>query len=242
MKNKTQYNRAEIPCPFALAGNPGLSAAALALPELAPIPRRAGKIDKGAPGRAAPRRVLTSVEVRVFDPVERAIRVETATAYVRALPDVLTAMPSRQRDAALAYAKAFEEVEAGGAADPEAMSGGKGGVGGKEGRQFHAMRHVEHLRRIEAIIGEGVICLGRRRGEEKPVTLARLAILRAVALDGLSVAGLLSALRLGRSPARQKLILRELLAATARIADDLGFVDPLETGTETEITALQKTS
>lgn len=209
-------------------------------PALAPIPRRA-KADKGAPGRAAPRRVLAPVKVEVFDLASRSVVTETAFAYVRELPEALSALSPRLRDAALAYAKAIEEVEAGGATDPEARAAGKGaGIGGKEGRQFHAMRHVEHLRRIEAAIGAGAVTLGRRRGEATPVRLPVRSILRSIALDGLSVAALLASVRLGRNARRQILILSELVAATGRIADALGIVDQIETETEKTVGAAKR--
>lgn len=201
------------------------------LPDLAAIPRRK-KPDRGATGRAAPRRVLTSIEVEVetFNPVTRAIDVhrETAEAYVRDVPAVLAAMPAPLREAALAYAKAVEDVEAGGAADPAAKVAKGSPAVRKEGRQFHAIRQVEHLRRIEAAVGPGSVCLGCRQGEIATVTIGRLAILRAVALDGLSVAGLLASLRLGRSAVRQRVVLAALLGAAQAAAEALGLVDPIE--------------
>lgn len=203
-------------------------AASIEFPALAPIPRRA-KADKGAPGRAAPRRVLAPVKVLTYDLAARAVVTETSFAYVRELPEAVAGLPFRHREAALAYAKAIEEVEAGGATDPEARATGKGGgVGGKEGRQFHAIRHVEHLRRIEAAIGASVVVLGCRKGEVAPVYLPARSILRAVALDGLSVSSLIASVRIGRNNRRQSLILAEIIASTGRIADALGLVDPVD--------------
>lgn len=193
-------------------------------PGLAPI-RRRSKPDRGATGRAAPRRVLTTVEVEVetFDPVARVINThkETARAYVRELPAALSVLPAPLREAALAYAKAVEDVAAGGAADPAAKAAKGSPAVRKEGRQFHAVRQVEHLRRLEAAVGPGALRLGRRRDCPEGVEVTRLSILRAVAVDGLSVAGLLAALRLGRSAARQKLVLGSLLASVEAVAGAL---------------------
>lgn len=203
------------------------------LPALAPIPRRKAKPDKGARGRANPRRILATVEVEV--PVldretgKVAFVTEKAEAYVRDLPDVLKVLPEALRRAALEYAKAIEDVEAGGASDPDAPKGGKSSPAiRKEGRQFHAVRQVTHLRRIEAAIGGGMICLGPRRGETAGVSISHQSILRAIALDGLSVAGLLAALRLGRTSTRRKVLLSSILGSTRRIAADLGYIEPEE--------------
>lgn len=197
-------------------------------PDLAPIPRRA--FVRRSLERSAPRRALVSVavEVEVFDAASRSIVTETSIAFVRELPAALAGLSPRLRDAALAYAKAIEEVEAGGATDPEARPSAKTVTGGaKEGRQFHAIRHVRHLRAIETAIGVAVVDLGRRKGEVEPVCLPVRSIVRAIALDGLSVAALLASVRLGRNARRQARVLRVLVNAAERIADALGIVDPV---------------
>ena len=205
---------------------------ARAMPTLAPIPRRKSKPERGAPGPAAPRRILATVEVEV--PVldretgKVAFVTEKAEAYVRDLPTVLKSLPEAYRRAALDFAKAVEDVEAGGATDPEAGPSRSSPAVRKEGRQFHAVRQVAHLRRIEASVGSGMICLGPRRGEPAGVSISHLAVLRAVALDGLSVAGLLAALRLGRTSPRRKVLLSSILGSTRRIALDLGYIEPEE--------------
>lgn len=192
------------------------------LPALAPIPRRK-KFDRGARGPANPRRILTTVKVQAFDPVNCEIVTETTQAYIRALPPVLAAMPEPLRRAAQIYAKAFEEANAGGAVDPAMFGGGSGGST-REGRQFHALRHVSHLRQLESVVGTGMVDLGHRR-DGSPVSIARLEILRAVAVDGLTVAGLLAGLRLGRSVPRRKAVTAALLVSVTTLALCLGLID-----------------
>lgn len=207
------------------------------IPALARVPRRP-KPDRGARGRAVPKRVLTTVEVQVFDPIAREMVTETSQAYTNALPMVLNAMPAPLREAALTYAKAVEDVEAGGAIDPATRGVSSGsGAAAKEGRQFHALGQVEFLRRLEQAIGSGTVTLGCRRGEAAPVTSSRLAILRAVALDGLSVEGVLKSLRLGLNGPRKQLVLAALIAACEAAAIDLGLIEEIKKNAEDEFSS-----
>lgn len=197
------------------------------LPDLAPITRRR-KPDRGARGRAAPKRVLTTVELQSFDPVACEMVTQTAQAYTRALPPAMTALPEPLRKAALAYAKAIEDVEAGGASDPAAVGASGAGGATHEGRQYHALRQVEHLRRLEAAIGPGVVYLGRRRGAASGVVVSRKAILRAVAVDGSTLEGCLISQRLGVNSPRKKLILSAFLSAVEAVAINLGLIEEIK--------------
>lgn len=210
---------------FALLGDPVMNAPA-GLPSLAPIPRRP-KPDRGARGRAAPKRVLTTVEVQSFDPVACEMITETTQAYTRILPPVLVALPEPLRKAATVYARAYEDVEAGGASDP-AASGLEGGASvHKEGRQFLAVKQVRFLRDLEAAIGPEVVFLGCR-SDGSPVAVTHLAIMQAIAVDGLSVASLLGGLRLARSLPRRKAVTAAFLASVEAMALHLGLIEETE--------------
>lgn len=208
---------------------------------LAPIPRRQ-KPDRGTRGPAAPRRVLTSVKVEVFDPIACEMVTETAQAYRNALPPLLAALPEPLQKAALAYAKAVEEVEAGGASDPAAagLEGGAGASVFKEGRQVLALKQVRFLRDLESAVGPGVVNLGCRQsdsGGDSPVSITHLAILRAAAVDGLSVAGLLKGLRLGRSTPRCDAVIAAFLASVEVLAIHLGLIAEYKKQSQSEKTS-----
>lgn len=192
------------------------------LAPLAPIPRRA-RLDRGANGPANPRRVRSMVEVTVYDAEahargEHPFRRVECEVMVRALSPAIAGLPLPLQEAVAAYAKAVEEVEAGGASDPEARTGGGGGGAAKEGRQFHAVRQVEFWRRLDRAVGDGAVNLG-------PVKITHRALLRAVALDGLAVSQMLDAMGLPRSNARRLAMLAGVIATATALAAELGLIE-----------------
>ncbi len=191
---------------------------------LAPIRRRA-RMDRGATGPANPPRIRSTVEVTVFDAEahargEHPFRRVECEVMMRALSPAVAGLPLPLQEAVQAYAKAVEEVEAGGASDPEA--GGCAAAGGlKEGRQFHAVQRVELWRRLDRAIGAGAVTLGS-------VRIGHRDLLRAVAIDGLSVSQLLAALGLPRSRVYRLALLAGVIAAATALAVELGHIEPVE--------------
>jgi hypothetical protein len=173
--------------------------------------------DLGAEGPAAG--AVEAADVWIGS-TERAGEVVELVARVnrRAGAPILTRLARPLREAADAYARAFEVVSAGGAATGE-VAGDKVSAGvNREGRQFGALGWASRLAELDAAIGSGAIALDAR-GTSIPTR--RLVVLVVVA--GLSIPRVLASMGMKRSAPRERAMIRGLVAALDRMADAAGI-------------------
>ena len=114
---------------------------------------------------------------------------------------LLSTLDRARRDAAATYALAVEIVASGGLCGGGGFAEDRvdGGRGASEGRQFQAVAWAEKLRRLDAAIGGGFVRLNCEGG-----TIGVHALVRAVAVGGLSLPRVLASLGLCRSRASGK--------------------------------------
>ncbi|MFD1794588.1 hypothetical protein FQV27_07135 [Paracoccus aurantiacus] len=120
-----------------------------------------------------------------------------------------------------AYAMAVEQVEAGGATDPEAVTRSGARSAAKEGRQFHAVKQVDFWRRLDRAISGGRVTIGAK-------SISHRDLMRAIAIDGLSVAQLIAAMGFARSNVRQFKMLAGVVDAATAMAVELGMMEAPE--------------
>jgi len=173
--------------------------------------------DLGADGPAAG--TVEAADVPIGS-AERAGEVVELVARVnrRAGAPILARLSRPLREAADAYARAFEVVSAGGAATGE-DAGDKVSSGiNREGRQFGALGWTTRLAELDAAIGNGAIALDAR-GTVIPTR--RLVVLVVVA--GYSIPRVLASIGMKRSAPREKAMIRGLIAGLDRMADAMGI-------------------
>lgn len=155
--------------------------------------------------------------IRTGETVERAGEIVPLVALVnrRRGSPLIDRLDRPRREAAGAYALAFEIVSAGG------VSGGGGfveervggGRGASEGRQLGALAWSDRLRVFEAAIGTGAIRL-----TVAGVTISTVTLIREVTVAGFPLHRVLATRGLKRSAPRENALKRAVVEALGRIA------------------------
>lgn len=185
--------------------------------------------DMGADGPSQPRRVWGEVDVREVDIKTGEVVIVKTRVRKTSLPKIIEAMPTSWRLAAYDYQQAFEEVNAGGAIPNE--GGGSGGTGQREGRQFHAVRLVDHLRRLEHFVGNGSTNLGGiREQNDRVAVISHIELVRFMCCDCLSVGAVLKEIKVPRSANRQAALLLAVANALQRMSISLGYEETIALG------------
>lgn len=175
-------------------------------------------VDKGADGAAQPRRRWGMVSATTRPGAHGEAYTTPTRVRIRCASRVIEAMPAHLQNAAAAYADAFEVVEAGGvraSGDGIAVS-----VPQSDGRQFSAVGAVDHLRRLEAQIGPGVLALARspRDARGDVCLIPHIEIVRRMVVRDDTIANVLKAYRIASSDKRRMAVLTALYESLCRIS------------------------